>query len=170
MVAKPTGELRLDATLGLRHTRQSFLASQSRDDGTRYSSEEERDVTSKTLQLGGQYSGIKGHTFQLNGNYVGRQLYGLFETEPNWQVHALWTWRLSPKFMLRASIRDIFDSNTITNTLNAGTVRQSNYTEQRGRVVNVALSYTFGGVSGDSRLRNNSGLPPRGGGPDGGGK
>ncbi|WP_395399159.1 TonB-dependent receptor [Pseudoduganella sp. UC29_106] len=141
---KPSRDWQLDATASFRRMTQIFLASL----------ETEHKVASRNLQLRAQYHGFKDHTMQLDGNYSGRQLLGLSESEPNWQANASWSWRLAPKLTLRSSIRDIFDSYRARNTLITGTVRQYNYSRQQGRILTVAFSYIFGGVSGDAQLRN----------------
>jgi outer membrane receptor for ferrienterochelin and colicin len=172
--ARPVRTLNFGATVNLRRIAQSYLATQYNAAGARYSVESVRDVNSKSLQLRGQYSGIEGHIFQLNGNYTGRMLVGLYETEPNWQVMVAWTWRLAPRLTLRTSVRDVFDSNVNRTTQTSDTVQAINYSKQQGRVFAIGLTYSLGGVTGDSRLRNGGGMlrgpGARGpGGPGGGG-
>lgn len=171
--AKPSRELQLGATLGFRRIAQSYLATQTNADGAKYSVEAERAQNTPTLQLRAQYSGFEGHRLQLNGNYTGRQLNGLFLTESNWQAHVSWSWQFMPGFTLRTSIRDIFDSNVNKTSQVTDTVRQFTYSEQQGRTFSVALVYNWGGVKGDPSLRNNPGMfrnqgdGPRGPGPGG---
>ncbi|GGY67763.1 outer membrane beta-barrel family protein [Pseudoduganella albidiflava] len=166
---RPSREVNLGATLGFRRIAQSYLATLTNEDGARYSVEAERTQNTPTVQLRAQYSGIPDHQFQVNGNYTGRALNGLFETEPNWQVHLSWSWNLSREWSLRTSLRDVFDSNVNQFTQVSDTVRQVSYSEQQGRMLTVALSYRFGGVSGDPGLRNNPGMfrGPQGDGPRG---
>jgi ferric enterobactin receptor len=166
--ARPTRTLNFGATVNFRHIDQSYLATLTNTDGARYSVESVRTVNSKNLQLRGQYSGIEGHTFQLNGNYAGRMLTGLYETDPTWQVSMAWMWRIAPRVTLRTSVRDIFDSNVNRTTQVSDTVRSFAYSHQQGRVYSIGLSYSLGGVSGDSRMRNGGGMF-RGQGPEGGG-
>lgn len=172
--AKPLQGLNLGATVNFRHVDQSFLATQYNDDGAAYSVESARKVVSKNLQLRAQYSGIEGHSFQFNGNYTGRALAGLFETEPFWQVQLGWTWNLAPRLILRTNIRDVFDSNVNRRSQVSDGVNSYSYSRQQGRIFAIGLTYRFGGVTGDSRLRNNGGMfrgPGMEGGPrgDGGG-
>jgi hypothetical protein len=128
-----------------------------------------RDVNSKSLQLRAQYSGIEGHRFQLNGNYTGKMLVGLYETEPNWQVQVAWSWTLAPRLTLRTSVRDLFNSNVNRTSQTSDTVQAINYNKQQGRVWAIGLTYSLGGVTGDSRLRNGGGML-RGPGAQGGGR
>jgi outer membrane receptor protein involved in Fe transport len=167
--ARPVRTLNFGATVNLRHIAQSYLATLINANGARYSQEAVRYVNSKNLQLRGQYSGIEGHTFQLNGNYTGRMLFGLSETEPNWQVQLGWTWRFAPRLSLRTSVRDVFDSNVNKSTQTSDTVKLVNYSHQQGRVYTIGLTYSLGGVTGDSRLRNGGGML-RGPGAEGGGR
>jgi ferric enterobactin receptor len=176
--AKPSREIQLNATLGFRRVNQSYLATQTNADGAKYSVETERSQNTPTLQLRAEYSGFEGHRLQLNGNYTGTQLNGLYVTQSNWQAHAAWMWRLTPQLTLRTSIRDIFDSNVNKTSQITETVRQFSYSEQQGRTFSVALSYNWGGVKGDPNLRNNPGMfrnpgdgprGPGGFGPGGGG-
>lgn len=154
--AKPSSDWRLNTTISYRRIAQSYLTSQSATLGANSLDGVERKSTSKGLQLGMQYYGFPGHTLQLNGNYTGQQLTGLLETRPNWQVHANWMWRITPTWMLRAGIRDIFESNKYSNRLITGPVQQKLDTVLQGRILNFALSYSFGGVTGDAKLRNSS--------------
>jgi outer membrane receptor for ferrienterochelin and colicin len=166
--ARPTRALNFGATINLRHIAQSYLATLSNADGARYSEESIRYVNSKNLQLRAQYAGIQGHVFQLNGNYTGRALYGLSETDPNWQVQLGWTWRVAPRVTFRTSIRDVFDSNVNRTRQTSDTVSLLSYSKQQGRVYTFGLTYSLGGVTGDTRLRNGGGML-RGPGMEGGG-
>ncbi len=156
--AKPSTSWRLDGTVSFRRVTQSYLTGPTGNDGAAHALEARRQFNSNSLQLGALYAGVPGHTLQLNGNYSGRQLIGLFESEPKWQVHTSWSWRISPTWSLRAGIRDLFDSNRNTSRVTTRTVRQYSNSVVQGRILNVALSYTFGGVTGDAKLRNNPGL------------
>ncbi|MBB3223503.1 TonB-dependent receptor domain-containing protein [Pseudoduganella umbonata] len=166
---RPTREVNLSGTVGFRRVQQSYLATLTNADGARYSVETERARNTPTLQLRAQYSGIPNHQLQVNGNYTGRALNGLYETDSNWQAHLSWSWRFAPQWTLRTSVRDVFDSNVNRLTQVSDTVRQVSYSEQQGRTFTVALSYSFGGVSGDPGLRNNPGMfrGPQGDGPRG---
>jgi outer membrane receptor protein involved in Fe transport len=167
--ARPTRALNFGATVNVRHIAQSYLATQYNTNGSRYSVESVRDVNSKSLQLRAQYSGIEGHRFQLNGNYTGKMLVGLYETEPNWQVQVAWSWTLAPRLTLRTSVRDLFNSNVNRTSQTSDTVQAINYNKQQGRVWAIGLTYSLGGVTGDSRLRNGGGML-RGPGAQGGGR
>jgi outer membrane receptor protein involved in Fe transport len=155
---RPTREVNLSATIGVRRVEQSYLATLTNADGARYSVETDRAQNTPSLQLRAEVSGIPGHQFQVNGNYEGRKLNGLFVTDSNWQAHVSWSWTLAPQWRLRTSVRDVFDSNVNRFTQVSDTVRQVSYSEQQGRTFTVALSYSFGGVSGDPSLRNNPGM------------
>lgn len=166
---KPTRTLSIGATVNLRNISQSYLARLVNGDGAYYSVESERKVNSKNLQTRLQYSGIPGHTFQVNGNYTGRELRGLAEYDPSWQVMLAWTWNVAPRITLRTMLRDAFDSNDRKITEISDTVRTVSYSKQEGRILMVGLTYQFGGVTGDARLRNNPGMfrGPQGDGPRG---
>lgn len=171
--ARPMRALNLGATINLQRNEQDFLTSLRNASNQLYSAVTNKNIFTPTVQLRAQYAGIEGHQFQLNGNYQGNQLQGLAVSQPMWQVTAAWAWTIMPKLTLRTSVRDIFDSNLSRNQTVTDTVSQYNYTKQKGRVLTVGLSYTFGGVTGDSRLRNQGGMfRPRnegGNGPGGGG-
>jgi ferric enterobactin receptor len=176
--ARPSRELNLGATLGYRRVQQSYLATLTNADGARYSVETERAQNTPSLQLRAQYSVTPTQQLQVNGNYNGRALNGLFLSESTWQVHLGYSWRFAPQWSVRANLRDVFDSNVNRFTQVSDTVRQVSYSQQQGRMLTVALSYSFGGVTGDANLRNqpgmfrNQGDGPRGSGgfgPGGGG-
>ncbi|WP_158643145.1 TonB-dependent receptor [Pseudoduganella lurida] len=169
--AKPTRTFNVGATVNLQRNEQDYLRRAVNDNDQDYSVVANLKAYTKSLQLRAQYAGIEGHQFQLNGNYTGRQLQGIAIAEPTWQVTAAWAWRLTPKLTLRTSVRDIFDSNVNRRRTLSDTVDQYSYSEQKGRVVTVGLSYSIGGVTGDSRLRNQGGMfrGPRGEGGEGGG-
>jgi outer membrane receptor for ferrienterochelin and colicin len=177
--ARPDRTMNFGATVNLQHLTQSVLATQYNADGTRYSREYELVSDPKIVQLRAQYN-IGDHSFQLNANYNGKRLIGLNQVDSSWQVNPGWSWRFAPGLMLRASIRDLFNSNVNHQIQYSDTVQSESYSRQAGRVYSLALSYSFGGVTGDQRLRNGGnmfrgpqgeggGRGPGGGGFPGGG-
>lgn len=167
---RPSRTLNFGATVNLQHLTQSVLATQYNTDGTRYTREMELVSHPKIVQLRAQY-GIGDHTFQLNANYNGKRLNGLTQTDSTWQVNPGWSWRLVPGITLRASIRDLFNSNVNRQIQYSDTVQSESYSKQAGRIYTVALSFSLGGVTGDARLRNGGGAlrgQPGEGGPRGG--
>ncbi|MRW83102.1 TonB-dependent receptor [Pseudoduganella sp. FT26W] len=162
---RPDRSLNFGATINLQHLTQSVLANQYNTDGTRYTKEFELVSNPKIVQLRAQYT-TGDHTFQLNGNYNGKRLNGLSQSDTTWQVNPGWSWRLAPGITLRSSIRDLFNSNVNHTIQYSDTVQSESYSRQAGRVYTVALSFSLGGVTGDSRLRNGNmfrGQPGEGG-------
>ncbi|MYM82495.1 TonB-dependent receptor [Duganella sp. FT50W] len=163
---RPDSTLNFGATLNLQRLTQSVLSNNYNADGTRYTRETALTSNPKTLQLRGQYT-LGTHSFQLNGNYTGKRLYGQYQTGSTWMVTPAWNWTFTPGITLRASIRDLFNSNVNRGVQYSDFVQSESYSRQAGRVYSVALSFRLGGVTGDPRLRNGGGMfrAPGGNGP-----
>lgn len=165
---RPSRTLNFGATINLQRLNQSVLASRYTADGTRYTEQMELVSNPKIVQLRAQYT-LGDHTFQVNGNYNGKRLIGLNQADSTWQVNPGWNWRFAPGISLRASIRDLFNSNVNHNVQYSDAVQSESYSRQAGRIYTVALSFSLGGVTGDPRLRNGGGMfrGPGGDGPGG---
>lgn len=165
---RPDRTLNFGATFNFQHLTQSVLANRYNAGGVRYTEEMELVSNPKIVQLRAQYT-LGEHTFQLNGNYNGKRLIGLNQADSTWQVNPGWSWRFAPGITLRASVRDLFNSNVNHNIQYSDSVQSESYSKQAGRIYTVALSFSLGGVTGDARLRNGGGMfrGPAGEGPGG---
>ncbi|MGV7206379.1 TonB-dependent receptor [Oxalobacteraceae bacterium A2-2] len=155
---QPDKTLRFGATVNLQRISQSVLSTINNADGTRTTRERELESTPKTVQLRTQYFGIPDHSLQFNANYTGKQYRGTIETEAYWTANLSWSWTLVRGISLRTMVTDLFNSSVNHSRQFTDTVQTESYNRQSGRVINVALSFTLGGVTGDPRIRNGGGM------------
>jgi outer membrane receptor protein involved in Fe transport len=157
---RPLRSLNLGATLALRRVSQAYLSTQYDSKSVLHALEMERNSTSTDLKLRATYSGAV-HGFTMNANYTGRALFGLSEAEPTWQATAGWSWKLNPRATLRSGITDVFNSSAKRITLDTITNKSTSYNKIQDRIFSIALTYSLGGVTGDSNLRNGISSPRR---------
>jgi len=159
---RATRSLNLGATLALRHVSQAYLSTQYDNSRVPHALEVERNCTSTDIKLRATYFGDI-HGFTMNANYAGRTLFGLSEVEPTWQATVGWSWKLSPRTTLRSGITDVFNSSAKRITLDTVASKSTSYNNIQDRVFSIALTYTLGGVTGDSNLRKGISSPRRNG-------
>jgi outer membrane receptor for ferrienterochelin and colicin len=153
----------LSANLGatLANVRRSRLSNFATGNAESILTNRQQDVK---LRLAYQ---IAMESLQLSVNRRGQSLSGQGTNSAITMTAFTWRHRFTPRLNMNLNVSNVFDTGDIENYVENEVLRQHSLTTAPRRVVTLGLSYQWGGVSGDERIRNGGRGMFRGGGGSG---
>ncbi|WP_036167307.1 outer membrane beta-barrel family protein [Massilia sp. 9096] len=106
-------------------------------------------------------------SFQLNVNHTGAGLTGQGTTGATTMTNFTWLHRVTPRLSLNLNVSNVFHTGNSETFVDNEVLNLHNLTVSQPRLVSIGLRYTWGGVTGDDRLRNGAGRGMFRGGPGG---
>ncbi len=97
---------------------------------------------------------IGTESLQLMVNHVGPTLSGQGVNQAFTMTNFSWQHRFSPQLTLNMNVNNVFKVGNMVSDTDNEILRLHSLTIRQPRVFNIGLRYQFGGVTGDSRIRN----------------